>query len=275
MIDAHAHIWRLSRGDYGFPTPELTAIYRDFEATDLETSLFRNGIDRVVLVQAAASVGETEFLLSVADENEWVGAVVGWIDAEDATGIQQLEAWRRHSRFRGIRPMLQDIADDHWIQRKAVQKTLTALTELDLSLDCLVLPRHLRVLLDVLEKHPNLAATIDHCAKPAIKSGQWQPWADDIREVAANTAAYCKLSGLVTEAASTADQSSLAPYVEHVLECFGSSRVMFGSDWPVVTLASEYDDWLAMAQRLTSHLCVQEHDAVFGGNAEMFYNIRP
>jgi len=274
MIDAHAHIWRLSRGDYGFPTPELTAIYRDFEATDLETHLLRNGIDRAVLVQAAASVNETEFLLSVADENEWVGAVIGWIDAEDASGIQQLETWSRHSKFRGIRPMLQDIADDHWIQREAVRKTLDALTELNLSLDCLVLPRHLKVLLDVLEKHPDLHATIDHCAKPAIRSGLWQPWADDIRAIASNTAAYCKLSGLVTEAGAKADPFSLAPYVEHVLECFGSSRVMFGSDWPVVTLANEYDEWLTMAQRLTSHLRVQEQDAVFEGNAEMFYNIQ-
>ncbi len=273
-VDAHQHVWRLDRGDYGWlqPTPRLGSIYRDFGLDELRPLLAAAGISATVLVQAAPSVAETRYLLDVASASDGlVRGVVGWADlaAPDATAtLAELAA---NPLLKSIRPMLQDLADAAWILRPEVQPALSALPQLGLRFDALIKPREMKPLLSMLERRPDLPVVIDHCAKPDIASGEWQPWADDLATIAANTRACCKLSGLVTEAGPGWTIAALRRYVDHVLECFGSERVMWGSDWPVVTLAASYGGWSAATDALLTALPQRDRDALRGGNAQRFY----
>ena len=273
-VDAHHHVWKLNRGDYGWlqPTRELSKIYRDFALGDLRPLLGEAGIEATVLVQAAPTVAETRYLLETARASRGlVRGVVGWVDLGASDAIALLSDLATDPLLKSVRPMLQDLDDSRWILRPEVQAALFALLGLGLRFDALVKPRELGALRTMLEKHPDLAVVIDHCAKPDIRSRAWQPWADEIAVIAAQTTACCKLSGLVTEAGSDWSIEALRPYVEHVLDCFGTHRVMWGSDWPVVTLAATYADWDSASRALLSGLSRDEQDAILGGNAQRFY----
>lgn len=273
-VDAHHHVWRLDRGDYGWltPTVELAPIYRDFGLAELRPLLAAAKVDATVLVQAAPTVEETRFLLDVARESDGlVQGVVGWIDLAARDAVATLERLAADPLLRGIRPMLQDLPDAEWIARAEVQPALAALPALGLRFDALVKPRELKPLLRVLERHPDLAVVIDHCAKPQIAVDRWQPWAADIAVLARHTGAHCKLSGLVTEAGAQWTVERLQRYAEHVLECFGPGRVMWGSDWPVLTLAASYGKWVAASDELLAGLSGAERALVLGGNARRFY----
>jgi L-fuconolactonase len=157
--------------------------------------------------------------------------------------------------------------------RPEIQPALAALPALGLRFDALVKPRELKPLLATLERHPDLAVVIDHCAKPDIARGAWQPWAEDLAAIARETRAHCKLSGLVTEAGRGWSVETLRRYVAHVLACFGSERVIWGSDWPVVTLAASYAEWVEAGDELLAGLTQGERDAIYGGNARRFYGL--
>lgn len=275
-VDAHHHVWRLDRGDYGWlrPTPQLRRICRDFDLDELRPQLARAGVAATVLVQAAPTLAETQYLLEVARENsDIVRGVVGWVDFADPGAPQLLAQLARDARLKSVRPMLQDEADVAWILRSDVQAALAALPALGLRFDALVKPRNLRPLRTMLERHPDLAVVIDHCAKPDIAGGAWQPWADDLATIAASSAAHCKLSGLATEAGAHWSVAQLQRYADHVLACFGSERVIWGSDWPVLTLAASYASWSAAADALLAALPPRERAAVRGGNAVRFYGL--
>ena len=275
-VDAHHHVWRLERGDYGWltPTPALAPIYRDFDLDDLRPLLAAAGVEATVLVQAAPSVAETQFLLDVAHRsNGLVRGVVGWVDlgAEDA--VETLAALAADPLLKSIRPMLQDLTDPEWIARGEVQPALAALPQLGLRFDALVKPRELKPLLRALERHPDLAVVIDHCAKPAIAGNGWQPWADDIAAIARHTQAHCKLSGLVTEAGAAWTVERLRRYTDHVLQCFGPGRLLWGSDWPVVALAASYEAWAAASDSLLAGVSPADRERIYGANARRFYGL--
>ncbi len=275
-VDAHHHVWQIARGDYGWlkPVPKLAAIHRDFGIEDLKPLLAPHGIDSTVLVQAAPTVAETRYLLDIARANRGlVRGVVGWVDLAAADAIATLETLATDPLLKGIRPMLQDLPDSAWIARPAVQQALAALPGLELRFDALVTSRELKPLLDTLNRHPDLAVVIDHCAKPAIAAGAWQPWAGDLAAIARDTRACCKLSGLVTEAGAAWSTDSLRRYVDHVLDAFGSERVIWGSDWPVVTLAAPYSRWVEATDRLLAGLSCAERADILGGNARRFYGL--
>jgi L-fuconolactonase len=276
-VDAHHHVWQLERGDYGWlqPTPQLAPIYRDYALDDLRPLLTAAGIGATVLVQAAPTIAETRYLLDVAHRSDGlVRAVVGWADLVATDAVETLRVLAAAPLLKGVRPMLQDLADAAWVLRPEVEPALSALPQLGLRFDALVTPRELKPLLSMLERHPNLAVVVDHCAKPDIAAGAWQPWAGDLAAIAANTSACCKLSGLVTQAGPGWSIDALRRYVEHVLACFGSQRVMWGSDWPVATLAASYADWVVATDALLGGLSGAERDAIRGGNARRFYDIR-
>jgi L-fuconolactonase len=273
-VDAHHHVWRLERGDYGWlqPTSPHAPIYRDFGLDELRPSLAAAGIGATILVQAAPTVAETRYLLEVADASEGlVRGVVGWVDLAAPDAVATLAELAANPLLKSIRPMLHDLDDPAWILRDGVQPALSALTPLGLRFDALVRPRELKPLLRMLDRHPELAVVIDHCAKPDIAGGGWQPWADDIATIAANTSASCKLSGLVTEAGGDWTTTALRRYADHVLQCFGCERVLWGSDWPVLTLATSYAAWDAATRALLADLPVTDRNAVRGGNARRFY----
>ncbi len=271
-IDSHFHLWNLARGDYHWMagSDSLAPIRRDYSCQDAQVHFGKHRIDRAILVQAAATIAETHYMLGLADASDVIAKVVGWVDFEDRGQAKILENLARHAKFSGIRPMIQDIADVDWMLRPDIQWAYATCVDLDLSFDALGFPRHLENFLRVIDRYPRLRVVVDHCMKPAIRDRAFAPWAEGISKIAGDTGAYCKLSGLVTEAEKDASVEAIAPYARHVIESFGAERVMFGSDWPVVTLAASYDRWIGMAEGFVP---LADRDAVFGRTASRFYRI--
>ncbi|MBX3576333.1 MAG: amidohydrolase family protein [Rhizobiaceae bacterium] len=272
-IDAHQHFWRLERGDYGWLTPALAPIHRDFEPGDLQPLLAREGIAGTVLVQAAATEAETEFMLSLADRHDFIEGVVGWVDFAAPDAPARIARIARHPKLKGLRPMIQDIADTDWMLRPDLAPAYEALMAQNLVFDALVLPRHLDNLLALLRRHPAMRAIVDHCAKPEIRNGGFDSWAERMSAIATETAARCKLSGIVTEAGPGWTVETLRPYVEHVLDVFGPERLIWGSDWPVCLLAAGYHEWVAATDTLLSGCTASERAAILGGNAAEVYGL--
>lgn len=274
-VDAHHHVWRLDRGDYGWLTPSLAPIYRDFSLADLEPQIAAIGIGATVLVQAAPTVAETEFLLRVARASAGlVRGVVGWVDLAAEDSIETLARTAQDPLLKSIRPMLHDLADPEWILQSGVDRALSELPRLGLRFDALVKTAQLSPLTRMLDRHPDLRIVVDHGAKPEIAAGTWEPWASRIAAVAAHPLATCKLSGLVTEAGPGWTVDTLRRYVDHLLDCFGTARLLWGSDWPVVDLAGGYGRWVAATETLLAGLSAAERTSILGGNARAFYDLR-
>lgn len=272
-IDAHQHYWQIARGDYFWMGPHVAPIVRDVFPADLKPHLGAAGIERTVVVQAAATVAETEFMLDLAETEPSIAAVVGWVDLGADSVEATLRRLAKRPKFRGIRPMLQDIEDTFDILQPKHLAALRLLPELNLRFDALAQPRHLPVVAALADHIPELAIVVDHAAKPFIAKGIIEPWASDMAALAKRPSVLCKFSGLVTEAGANWSITGLKPYADHLLVCFGPERLMFGSDWPVCELAATYENWLAAAKELLAGLSPAEQDAVFGGNAARFYGI--
>jgi L-fuconolactonase len=273
-IDAHQHFWHPARGDYGWLTADLP-ICRPYGPADLEPQLKECSMDGTVLVQAAPTPQETDYLLGIADATPFVRGVVGWIDFEDSAQVRRLERLAAHPKFVGVRPMIQDLPDDGWMLREDISWAFEAVGQLDLVFDALVFPRHLPALAHLLTRFPDLTVVIDHAAKPAIRDCEFRGWAAHMKRLAAETAALCKLSGLATEAGAGWSIEALRPYVEHLFVTFGPDRLMFGSDWPVSTLATTYRGWIDAVEQLASGLSGVERAALFGGTAARVYGLPP
>jgi L-fuconolactonase len=271
MIDAHQHFWSLTRDDYGWLSPDDAVLYRDFGPEQLEPHIAEAGISRTVLVQAAPTLAETHYLLGIAAATDWVAGVVGWVNLEAAEVERDLDTFVSHPAFRGVRPMIQDMADDDWMLGDSLTRGLQALNQRQLTFDALVLPRHLPRLIRLLDRHPDLRVVVDHAAKPSIRTGDFDAWASDMNRLASQTSACCKLSGLATEAAENWTASDLRPYVVHLLQCFGPQRLMWGSDWPVVDLAGGFDRWRQASVELLEGLGDPDRAAILGENAARFY----
>lgn len=274
-IDSHQHFWKAARGDYHWMSPAVPVLCRDYLPQDLKPLLVKNRIDKTILVQAAQTRAETDFLLELAAQNDFIAGVIGWLDMDNSGFSGEFELYRRKPKFLGIRPMLQDIPDDKWILRPRVVESLKQVAEHDMPFEFLTYTRHLPHVLSVLDSLPNLRAVVDHVSKPEIRNRKLDPWRQLIAEVAKHENVYCKLSGMITEADQKAwTLDDLRPYIEHVVECFGLDRVMFGSDWPVCLLAGSYDDVLnALEMVLKSRADGRQKEAVFGGNAARFYKL--
>jgi len=270
-IDAHHHLWTLARGDYGWLTPALAPIYRDFSLSDLAPHLAQSRIEGTILVQAAPTEAETMFMLGITEATEVVRGVVGWIDFDAADAAARVEALAAERLLVGLRPMVQDMADDDWLLRPGLAPLLTSMTRHGLVFDALVLPRHLPRLLEVIDRHGDLQFVLDHCAKPHLTSGDIAQWKQHMAEIARRPNIVCKLSGLVTEARADWHIADLRPAVDHVRECFGPQRLLWGSDWPVVNLAGGYDRWFAATETLVAELSPAEKADVFGCNAGRIY----
>jgi L-fuconolactonase len=278
MIDAHHHLWKLSRADYGWigdgSDPAVAPIERDYLVGDYRTLAAANGIAGSVVVQAAQTVAETHWLLDQARASGgMIKGVVGWIDMAAANAPDVLRGLARDPLLRGIRPMLQEIANVGWVLQPKLVPALRAVMELDLSFDLLVRPSHLKAALKLLTRHPELRAIVDHGGKPDIAGGMWQPWADDMRGIARETPAYCKLSGLVTEARPGWKPDDLLRYAEHLVECFGVERLVWGSDWPVMLLNADYPGWLAAVKQFVAPHSAEDQMAILSDNAIRFYRL--
>ena len=288
-IDAHQHFWRLGndlRGAYRWLRADdaaLQPLLRDFDPTHLLPLLERHRIGQTVLVQAADSLDETRFMLSLADQHAFIGGVVGWVDLSRADAVEQLQEFARHPKFKGVRPMLQDLDDVQWIAKAPHPEAVEALIRLGLRFDALVKPPHLPPLLRFLARWPELPVVIDHAAKPPLAQCRdelaMQAWRDLMTHVARHPLACCKLSGLLNEMAPADRQpperiaATLLPAWHALLDTFGPSRLMWGSDWPVLTLAGDYERWVAASDLLLAELSADERAQVLHGTARRFYDL--
>lgn len=276
-IDSHQHFWKISRGDYAWLSSELGVLYQDFLPQHIMPILEAQSVTQTILVQAADSPAETEFMLSLATEHNFIAGVVGWVDMASKQGLEDIHRLASNPYFKGIRPMLQDIDDKDWILHENLDACFHALVKHELTFDALVLPQHLSNLLVLAERYPQLSIVIDHGAKPNIPLGithvDNQLWCKQILQLSANKNVYCKLSGLLTEAGNTMDFDTIHPFMQHLLACFGPQKLMWGSDWPVINLVSQYNQWKEMTTAFLAPLSNQDKQAIWATTAQTFYKL--
>jgi L-fuconolactonase len=277
-VDAHHHLWDLSVRDQDWITgPELQPLRRDFGVADLAPQARAAGVDRTVLVQTVTVPEETPEFLALAAESELIAGVVGWTDltrpdaADELARLRELPGGRH---LKGIRHQVQGEPDPNWLLRPDVRDGLVAVAEAGLVYDLVVLPHQLPACVRAAAEHPELTFVLDHLGKPPIATGELRPWATAVRALAALPNTVCKLSGMVTEAdLAKWTVDGLRPYADTVLDAFGPGRLMFGSDWPVCTLAASYAQVVDVAEELTGGLGAQERAEVFGGTATRVYRL--
>jgi L-fuconolactonase len=252
----------------------VEVLYQDYLPDQLEPILAENSVSKTVLVQASNSVEESRWLLSLADSHPFIAGVVGWVDLRSADVDRQLDELSAHSKFKGVRHLVESEPEDDWLVQSEVLRGLHRLADYGLSYDLLVHPRHLKYVPTVADSCPGLSLVIDHMAKPPIASGEIAEWLNELKPVAANTNIQCKLSGLTTEANWTSwTVNDLRPFVECALELFGPERLMFGSDHPVCLLAGSYKRVLDSFQEILAGLSEQDRERIFVRNAGDFYRL--
>ncbi|KCZ50881.1 amidohydrolase family protein [Hyphomonas pacifica] len=270
-LDAHMHVWRLDRGDYDWLSPELGPIYRDFNIDDVWEEAEAENVQRVILVQAAGTLAETEFMLSLARQDRRIAGVVGWVNLEDGDAAQQIARLAEDRQIVGVRPMIADLPQGDWILDVRFRPLLDQMARLGLVLDGHARADLIPVKTTLAQRHPELQIVLNHAGKPPIASGGLATWRKDLAELAICPNVTCKMSGLLTEAGTHTDDNSIGTVVEHVADCFGPERVMWGGDWPVLTLAGTYTQWAEQSERLIRRYFAGHEHAVCIANAERIY----
>ena len=275
IVDAHQHFWQISRGVNTWIDESISGIRRDYLPEHLEPYLKHLGIDKTILVQASETVEENLFMTDLADQCDFIGGIVAWVDLSASTAINELQQLAMNPLIKGIRPVLQGIEDDQWILQENVVSALRELPKLGLRFDALIQTRHLNAISEVVSLIPELAIVVDHAAKPVIRNGTKPDadWFDGMSKLAQNDQIYCKLSGLVTEHGEGWTVNALRPVFEHLLNVFTPDRLMWGSDWPVLELDGSYVQWFSCVNSLMSDLSSTERDQILGGSAATFYGL--
>jgi L-fuconolactonase len=277
IVDSHQHFWdrSLKQFDNSWQEdPKLAKICHSFLPADLQPLLQANGVDKCVFVQTQHNVEENRWALGLADHNDFVAGVVGWVDLTSAECEDQLLEFKDHPKFVGIRHVTQDEADDDFIVRDDVSRGLAVLEKHGVPFDLLFYTKHLKHTATVADQLPNLPLVIDHLSKPEIKIGNIEQWRKDLANAAQRENVYCKLSGMATEADwETWKPSDLKPYVDTAIELFTPERLMFGSDWPVCKLAADYGQVFDALKFCIRDLSQAEQDAILGKTAIQFYGL--
>lgn len=273
-IDSHQHFWKYSVADYGWINASMPELMRDFVPADLEPLLRANGFDGSIAVQARQSLEETRWLLQLARENDFIRGVVGWVDLRSEQRHDQLNEFAADGKLVGVRHLLQDETDDQFMLQAEFRRGIGQLEEFGLVYDLLLHPRHLPIALELVREFPKQPFVLDHIAKPPIANRAVQPWVRDIRALAALPNVACKLSGMVTEARWHGwEPEDFAPYLDVVLDAFGPSRLMIGSDWPVCTLSANYKDTMGIVLDRIAGLSAEDQAGILGGNCARMYGI--
>jgi L-fuconolactonase len=277
MIDAHHHFWDPGTADYPWMTGAYERLRKVYGPSDLAPFLDDIGVTATIVVQARQELDETRSLLEVASTTPWVAGVVGWVDltradvAETIAGIREAE---NGNRLVGIRHQVHDEPDPEWLLRDDVLRGLSAVAGTGLVYDLLVRSRELPAAAEVARRLPGLRFALDHLAKPPISTRQIEPWASAIGEIASLPNVTCKVSGLVTEADWSSWRSTdLTPYVARAVEMFGADRLMWGSDWPVCTLAAPYSEVFETTVEILSDLVGDQLESILGGCAASTYGL--
>ena len=273
-IDSHHHFWHYNPDEHIWMTDQMASLKRDYLPEDLQPLLGQTGIQGTVAVQARQNLDETEWLLKLSDENDFVKGVVGWVDLKSPDVGAQLETYSQHPNLKGVRHVLHDEPDDRYALQRDFLRGLGRLREFDLTYDLLLFPRHLPVAIEVVEQFPDQPFVLDHISKPFIKEGVLSPWDRDIRELAKFDNVWCKVSGMVTETAWKQWQvADFRPYLDVVCDCFGTDRLMFGSDWPVCTLSGTYGEVVHIVEDYIQQFPDEVQERLMGGSAAAFYGI--
>jgi L-fuconolactonase len=277
-IDAHQHFWMYNVAQYGWISDEMAELKRDFLPKDLKPLLggqaFDGSFDGSIVVQARQDLDETRWLLGLADENEFVKGVVGWVDLCSADLPAQLDEFAANRKFVGVRHILQGEADDEFMLRTEFRRGIARLAEHGLTYDLLLYPRHLPVAVKLVREFPEQRFVLDHIAKPSIADGLLEPWQRDISELARFGNVCCKLSGMVTEARwKEWTPQEFRPYLDVVCEAFGRGRLMIGSDWPVCTLSASYERTMGIVMDYVRQSMADETGDILGGSCMRFYGV--
>ena len=273
-IDAHHHFWKFVPAEYGWISDSMSTLRQDFLPDDLRKEIETVGIEGVVSVQARQTPEETNWLLDLADENEFIRGVVGWAPLVSSDVRRELDRVAERPKLKGIRHIVQDEPDERFILRDDFNAGVDALRDYGLVYDILIYERHLPHAIEFVDRHPEQVFVLDHLAKPRAKDHKLEPWRTNIRGIAERENVFCKLSGLVTEADwKDWTERQLSVYLETVLDAFDPRRVMFGSDWPVCLLASTYARWHDLVSRFCEKLSADEQARVLGGTAVEAYRL--
>lgn len=274
-IDSHQHFWRYNPVRDVWITDAMSVLKRDFLPENLAHELDAAGIDASVAVQADSSEAETMFLLGLADTNQRIAGVVGWVDLQSPRLAERLEHFSHFPKLRGFRHIAQAESDDHFLAKKSFVNGVAQLRAFGFTYDILIYPRQLPAAIELVAQLPDQLFVIDHLAKPEITQKKTEPWAAHMREIAQNKNVFCKLSGLVTEADWTKwKPDDFKPYFDVVFDAFGPDRLMFGSDWPVCMVAASYRQVKELVANYSREFSKLDREKIFGVNATAFYGLK-
>lgn len=274
IIDSHQHFWMFDPVRDAWIDESMVAIRRDFLPSDLKPILDANGVDGCIAVQADQSEDETRFLLDCAEKNELIKGVVGWIDLLADNVEERLQHFSSHKSLKGIRHVVQAEPDPNFMLRSDFQAGVACLSKFNLVYDILVYPHQLPAAVDLVKKFPEQQFVLDHIAKPQISEGIDLQWKQNINALSEAPNVYCKLSGMVTETNGfTWEEVEFYPYMEVILEAFGTDRILYGSDWPVCLLAGAYKDVFSIVTNFIQQLSPTEQQKIMGLNAIHVYNL--
>ena len=272
-IDAHHHFWNYDPIEYDWIDDHMSAIRRSFLPEDLKAEIDSVGIEGVISVQARMTLEETNWLLSLAEENPFIKGVVGWLPLAEDNIEELLDRYSAESKLKAIRHVIQG-EKPGFMDHRDFNYGIRALTQRDIAYDILIFENQLQEAIRFVDRHPDQTFILDHIAKPKIKSNEIEPWAENIRKLANRENVSCKLSGMVTEADFNQwTESQMQPYLDTCLEAFGPQRLMFGTDWPVCLVAARYDEWARLIQNFIAPLSTDEQEAIMGGTATHAYKL--
>lgn len=273
-LDSHQHFWQYELPKHDWIDDEMTAIRRDFLPADLRPILAANDIDGCIAVQADQTLAETDFLLDIADQHDFVKGVVGWIDLRAEDLEEQLERYAEQPALKGFRHVVQGEPDPFFLLRPEFLRGIDLIGQRGYTYDILIFPHQLVSSLELVKQFPDFKFVIDHLAKPYAKAGYFTGWAAGMAAIGKFPNVYCKLSGLITEADYKSwTAAKLLPYLRHALKVFGPDRCMFGSDWPVCRVAGDYRQVKNLVKTLLKDVSLADREAIFGGNCARFYGV--
>jgi len=274
-IDTHQHFWKYHPEEYPWIGRGMERLAQDRLPADLKPLIAEAGVAGTIAVQARQIVEETDALLQMADENDFIRGVVGWVDLCSPRVEEQLDRYKDHPKMVGVRHVVQDEPDERFMLREEFLHGIAGLEKRDLVYDILIFPNQLPAGIEMVKKFPDQAFILDHIAKPCIRDGRLSPWDRDIKKLAAFTNVSCKISGMVTEAKWQGwKPHDFDPYLEVVLEAFGPHRITIGSDWPVCTLAADYRSVISLAADFIGRLSEDEQKAIWEDNPARIYRLK-
>lgn len=273
MIDAHVHFWQYNEVKDAWITNEMKMLQRDFLPQHLKPFLQQNNINGIIAVQADQSEAENKFLIDLARRNDEIEGIIGWTDLQALDVEEKLCYYSQASIIKGFRHIVQ-AEESGFLKREAFLRGIQQLKQFGFTYDVLVYPRQLKEATVFVNTFPEQRFMINHCAKPDIRNRKLSEWKNLIKEIAQNKNVYCKLSGLTTETVwNSWSEKDFYPYLDAVTEAFGTERLVFGSDWPVMLLSGTYDKWKMLVENYIRQFTERDKENIFRNNAIRFYNI--